>query len=53
MRYYATIKVEQTYEIEADSPEQAEEYFRNRGIDCAEGATYNEPDYDTLTIEEV
>lgn len=53
MRYYATILVEQTYEIEADTPEQAEHYFRNRGIDCAEGAIYNNPDYDTLEIEEI
>jgi hypothetical protein len=53
MRYYATIKVEQTYEVEADTPEQAEEYFRNRGIDCAESAIYNAPDYDSLEIEEV
>ena len=31
MRYYATIKVEQTYEIEADTEEQAEQYFRAGG----------------------
>lgn len=52
MLFHATIKVSQTYEIEADDIEQAEHYFRNRGIDCPEGAIYNDPDWETIEMEE-
>ena len=51
MRYYATIKTEQTYEIEAENPEEAERYFRAK-INPGEPVT-NYPDWATLEIEEV
>ena len=53
MRYYATIKVEQTYEVEAETPEQAEQYFRARGVDIAEDVVFCNPDWETLEVEEV
>jgi len=52
MRYFATILVEQTYEVEADNPEDAEEYFRARWINRDE-AVNTSPNWDTLEIEEV
>jgi len=51
MRYYATIQVEQTYEVEADTPEEAENYFRTwlkRGEPITES-----PNWETLEMEEV
>jgi hypothetical protein len=53
MRYYATIQVEQTYEVEADSPEQAEEYFRNKGICISEDVIFCDPKWETLEVDEV
>lgn len=53
MRYYATILVEQTYEVEADTPEQAENYFRARGADNQTHLVTSSADWDSLTIEEV
>jgi len=53
MRYFATIQVEQTYEVEADTPEEAEEYFRARWISRKDEAVNNFPNWDTLEIEEV
>jgi len=51
MKYYATIKVEQTYEIEAESREQAEKYFRARWTN-QDGTLSTDPDWNTLKIEE-
>ena len=51
MRYYATIQVQQVYEVEADNAEDAENYFRawiRRGEPITES-----PDWDTLEMEEV
>jgi hypothetical protein len=51
MKYYATIQVEQTYEIEAENAERAEHYIRSwlvRGSPITENI-----DWDTLEIEEV
>ena len=53
MRYYATIKVEQTYEIEADTPEEAEQFFRAKGVGIAEDVIYCNPEWETLEVEEV
>jgi hypothetical protein len=53
MRYYATIKVEQTYEIEADTLEQAESYFLNQGIGIPDDVVSCNPDWETLEVEEV
>ena len=53
MRYYATIQVEQTYEVEAETPEQAEEYFRNKGVCIPEDVVSCNPDWETLEVEEV
>ena len=53
MRYFATIQVEQTYEVEADDIEKAEQYFRARGINIAEDVIYCNPDWNTLEMEEV
>ena len=52
MRYYATILVEQCYEVEAESPERAEDYFRARGADNTHLVS-SSADWDTLQIEEV
>ena len=52
MRYFATIQIEQTYEVEADTPEEAEEYFRARW-NSRDEAVNNSPNWDTLEIEEV
>jgi hypothetical protein len=53
MRYYATIKVEQTYEIQADTLEQAEQYFLNKGVGVPDDVVYCNPDWETLAMEEV
>ena len=51
MRYYATIKVEQTYEVEAEDAERAEHYVRSW---MARGEAVMESiDWSTLEIEEV
>lgn len=52
MRYYITILVEQTYEVEAEAPEKAEDYFRARGANN-EQLVSSLPNWDTLLIEEV
>ena len=53
MQYYATIQVGLTYKVEAESHEQAEEFFRNRGISISEDVIESDPNWNTLVIEEI